>query len=88
MKPPTCLANTDKVLWDSEDGMCSVFVNECESIGIIAGGRVTVMPARDWMNSLDETERLRAALGEARARISKLEGYICDRVIEDKGRLK
>ena len=46
------------------------------------------LPPKTWLNQLDEAERLRAALAEARARISKLEGYICDRVIEDKGRLK
>ena len=40
--------------------------------------------ANDWLHELDEVERLRAALGQARARICKLEGYICDNVIEGK----
>ena len=78
------LQNTDKVLWDSKDGMESVFVTNRGSIGISVAGRVTVMPARDWLNRLDESDRYRIALAEARARICKLEGYIVDDVIEGK----
>ena len=83
MNPPKELQNTDKVLWDSEDGMESVFVTDRGSIGINVAGRVTVMPARDWLNRLDESDRYRIALAEARARISKLEGYIADKTIQD-----
>ena len=87
--PPGALHNGDKVLWDSEDGHDSIFLTaDDKGLGIRVAGRVTVMPPKTWLNQLDESERLRAALGQARARISKLEGYICDRVIEDKGRLK
>ena len=88
MDAPKELQNTDKVLWDSKDGIESVFITERESIGINVAGNVTVMPPRAWLDELNEVTRLRCALGEARARISKLEGYICDTVIEDKGRLK
>ena len=87
--PPGALHNGDKVLWDSEDGHDSIFITEEDftgkrGIGIRVAGRVTVMTANDWLNELDEVERLRAALGQARARICKLEGYICDNVIEGK----
>ena len=89
MKPPKALHNTDKILWDSEDGYDSVFITEGDGmgkrgIGIRVAGRVTVKTANDWLYELDESERLRAALGQARARISKLEGYIVDNVIEGK----
>ena len=90
MDPPKALHNSDKVLWESPDGgYDSVFVTEGDGmgrrgIGIRVAGRVAVKTPRDWLSELDEAERLRAALGEARARISKLEGYIVDNVIEGK----
>ena len=89
MNPPKALHNTDKILWDSEDGYDSVFITEGDGmgkrgIGIRVAGRVTVKTANDWLYELDESERLRAALGQARARISKLEGFIVDNVIEGK----
>mgnify|MGYP003351375179 CR=1 FL=1 len=83
MNPPKELQNTDKVLWDSKDGMESVFVTERESIGINVAGNVTVMPARAWLDEINEVTRLRCALGEARARISKLEKYIIDKLLND-----
>ena len=86
--PPGTLHNGDKVLWDSEDGYDSIFITEEDftgkrGVGIRVAGRVTVKTANDWLHELDEAERLRAALGEARARISKLEGYIADKTIQD-----
>ena len=85
MNPPKELQNTDKVLWDSKDGIQTVFVNERESIGISVAGRVTVMPPREWLSSLDELERYRIELGYARARISKLESHIVDKVLLEHG---
>jgi aspartate ammonia-lyase len=76
--------NTDKPLWDSEDGMQTVFVTkEGEGIGISHAGRTHVMKARFWVEHMEELDRYRISLGEARARISKLEGYIADKAIED-----
>lgn len=77
------LHNTDKVLWDSKDGTSTIFVTEGDGIGISVAGRVTVMKPKAWLSELDEIERLRCALGQARARISKLEGYIADKTIQD-----
>lgn len=75
--------NTDKVLWDSKDGMETVFVTkEGGGIGISIAGRTHVMKARQWVESMEEFDRFRFALAEARARISNLEGYIVDKVIE------
>lgn len=75
--------NTDKVLWDSQDGMETVFLTkEGEGIGISIAGRTHVMKARNWVESMEEFDRFRFALAEARARISKLEGYIADITIE------
>ena len=77
------LHNTDKVLWDSTDGSSTIFVTEGDGLGISVAGRVNVMTPKAWLSELDEMERLRFALGEARARISKLEGYIADKAIQD-----
>ena len=84
MNPPKALHNTDKVLWVSPDGDSIFLTEDDRGLGICVAGRITVMPPKTWLNQLDEAERLRAALGDARARISKLEGYIVDNVIEGK----
>ena len=78
--------NTDKVLWDSEDGMQTVFVTkEGEGIGISHAGRTHVMKAKFWVESMEELDRYRFALAEARARISNLEGYVVDKLLEEHG---
>jgi hypothetical protein len=80
--------NTDKPLWDSEDGMGTVFVTkEGEGIGISHAGTTHVMKAKGWIESMEELDRYRFSLAEARARIQKLEGYIVDKLLEDEGRL-
>ena len=75
--------NIDKVLWDSKDGTSTIFVTEGDGLGVRVSGRVNVMTPKAWLSELDEMERLRCALGQARARISKLEGYIADKTIQD-----
>jgi hypothetical protein len=40
-------------------------------------------PVEVWVKDMEEFDRFRIALAEARARISKLEGYIADKVIDD-----
>lgn len=80
------LQNTDKVLWDSEDGMETVFVTKSgEGIGISIAGRTFVYKARMWVDNMEELDRYRFSLAEARARISKLESYITDKVLLEHG---
>lgn len=75
--------NTDKIMWDSEDGMSTVFVTkEGEGIGISVAGKTRVTKAKDWMEHMEEFDRFRYALGEARARISRLEACISDITME------
>lgn len=75
--------NTDKVLWDSEDGMETVFVTkDGEGIGISIAGKTHVMKARKWVESMEEFDRFRYALAADRARISRLEGCIADITME------
>jgi hypothetical protein len=78
--------NTDKVLWNSEDGMGIVFVTkEGEGIGIGHAGITHVMKAKVWIETMEEFDRYRFALAEARARIQKLEGYVVDKLLEEHG---
>ena len=75
--------NTDKILWESEDDMQTVFVTkEGEGMGISHAGRTLVMKARFWVESMEELDRFRYALAEARARISRLEACISDITME------
>lgn len=78
--------NTDKPLWDSKDGMGTVFVTkEGEGIGISHAGRTHVMKPKAWIETMEEFDRYRFVLAEARARLSKLEGYIVDKLLEEHG---
>jgi hypothetical protein len=82
------MANSDKELYTNrvETGQCvKVFLTGYDEVnlkygglGIQFGGTVVVKQPHDWVELVEELDRYRIALAEARARIDKLQAHICD----------
>lgn len=59
-----------------------LFITANECLGVKVGGNVIIKPIENWFNMVEENDRYRIALGEARARVAKLERHIVDTVID------
>jgi len=49
-----------------------------EGLGIQLSGHTIIKPIESWVPLVEELDRYRIALAEARARIDKLQAHICD----------
>ena len=52
-------------------------------LGLQVSGHTIIKPIEGWVDTIEELDRYRIALAEARARIDKLQAHICDISMEN-----